>query len=295
MTATRCCYDWAHAQVTTEDGDTEAEVDRLLAHEPDRTLSRLLCPRRLRPSTRYLAAVVPAFEAGRLAGLGLPVPDGPLTPAWPASGAPAELDLPVYHHWSFGTSLDGDFESLVRSLTPRALPGDIGTRPMDIGAAGHGLPALPAGHPGRTVDLEGALRGAGTEARPWHKDTAAAFRTAYTAALNPGPDGSALTPPVYGSAQAGTKGLPSPQAGPSWLRELNLDPRHRAAAALGAEVVRRHQEDLVAAAWDQAAELRRANEALRQGQVQGKKILTVVVAVGGAGDGVDVPLIAPGF
>ncbi|MFJ5830908.1 DUF3892 domain-containing protein [Streptomyces sp. NPDC093089] len=261
---------WAHAQVAADEEAGEAEVDRILAEEPDRTLSRLLCPRRLRPSTRYLAAVVPAFDAGRLAGLGLPVPEGELHPAWPATGElPEETEwvLPVYHHWRFATGLDGDFESLVRALTPRALPGDIGTRPMDVGAAGGGLPELAAGHPGRVLDLEGALRSAGTEPRAWHGETAAAFRTAYKAALDPGPLNTALTPPVYGSAQAGTVGLPSPQAGPLWLRELNLDPRHRVAAALGAEVVRRNQEDLVAAAWDQAAELRRANETLRQGQL----------------------------
>ncbi|MFE0647156.1 hypothetical protein ACFVZH_01010 [Streptomyces sp. NPDC059534] len=261
---------WAHAQVATDEGAGEAEVDRILAEEPDRTLSRLLCPRRLRPRTRYVAAVVPAFDAGRLAGLGLPVPEGSLRPAWPAVGEQPEVTewlLPVYHHWGFATGLDGDFESLVRALTPRALPGDVGTRPVDVGAAGGGLPAPPAGHPGRVLDLEGALRTAGTDPLPWHPETAAAFRTAYKAALDPGPLNTALVPPVYGSAQAGTAGLPSPQAGPTWLRELNLDPRHRAAAALGAEVVRRNQEDLVAAAWDQAAELRRANELLRQGQL----------------------------
>ncbi|WP_410539930.1 hypothetical protein [Streptomyces sp. KL2] len=262
---------WAHAQVATDDGASPAEVDRLLAEAPERTLSRLLCPRRLRPRTRYLAAVVPAFEAGRLAGLGLPVPDGDLQPAWPrADERPAQTEwlLPVYHHWRFATGLDGDFESLVRNLTPRALPGDVGTRPLDVGAAGGGLPELTSGHPGRTVDLEGALRSAGTEPRPWHKATAAAFRAAYKDVLDPGPDGTDFTPPLYGAAQAGVPGgLPSPQAGPAWLRDLNLDPRHRAAAALGAEVVRRNQEDLVAAAWDQAAELRRINEVLRQGQL----------------------------
>ncbi|MGW8352267.1 hypothetical protein [Streptomyces wedmorensis] len=261
---------WAHAQVATDEGAGEAEVDRILAEEPDRTLSRLLCPRRLRPRTRYVAAVVPAFDAGRLAGLGLPVPEGALRPAWPAAGEQPEVTewlLPVYHHWRFTTGLDGDFESLVRALTPRALPGDVGTRPVDVGAAGGGLPEPPSGHPGRVLDLEGALRTAGTDPHPWHAETAAAFRTAYKAALDPGPLNTALIPPVYGSAQAGTAGLPSAQAGPTWLRELNLDPRHRAAAALGAEVVRRNQEDLVAAAWDQAAELRRANEVLRQGQL----------------------------
>lgn len=262
---------WVHAQVATDDGASPAEVDRVLAEEPDRTLSRLLCPRRLHPRTRYLAAVVPAFEAGRLAGLGLPVPDGDLQPAWPAPDErPQETEwlLPVYHHWRFATGLDGDFESLVRDLTPRALPGNVGTRPLDVGAAGGGLPELPAGHPGRTLDLGGALRGAGTEPRPWHKETAAAFRAAYKGVLNPGPDGTGFTPPLYGAAHAGVQGgLPSPQTGPAWLRGLNLDPRHRAAAALGAEVVRRNQEDLVAAAWDQAAELRRINEVLRQGQL----------------------------
>ncbi|KOT34851.1 hypothetical protein ADK41_25740 [Streptomyces caelestis] len=261
---------WAHAQIAVDATNDDAEVDRILAEEPDRTLSRLLCPRRLRPRTRYLAAVVPAFEAGRLAGLGLPVPAGDLQPAWPPRAErPGEGEwlLPVYHHWRFATGLDGDFESLVRHLTPRALSGDVGTRPVDVGAAGGGLPALPDGHPGRVFDLEGALRTAATDAQPWHEETATIFRTAYKAALDAGPLNTRLTPPIYGSAQADTRGLPSAQAGPLWLHQLNLDPRHRAAAALGAEVVRSNQEDLVAAAWDQAAEVRRANEVLRQGQL----------------------------
>ncbi|MET9479623.1 DUF3892 domain-containing protein [Streptomyces sp. NPDC006638] len=279
---------WAHAQVTTNapTGGTAypEEVNDLLAHAPERTLSRLLCPRRLTPETAYLAAVVPAFEAGRLTGLGRPLPPADRTelrPAWPpVPGAEEPWQLPVYHHWFFGTGLDGDFESLVQALTPRALPGDVGTRPLDVGRAGDGLPALPPGGPGRLVDLQGALRTAGTEPLPWHEPTAAAFRAAYSRVLDGGPPGAAgepeLAPPVYGAAQAGgpparTPGggtrLPSPQAGPYWLRQVNLDPRHRAAAALGAEVVRHHQEDLVAAAWDQAADLRRANDALRQGQL----------------------------
>ncbi|WP_406723869.1 hypothetical protein WJ438_03205 [Streptomyces sp. GD-15H] len=278
-------WGWAHAQVVTDGDLGDGAIDALLTGDPDRTLSRLLCPRRLASDTSYLAAVVPAFEAGRLSGLGrdLPAADRDhLRPAWPPLESAQPWQLPVYHHWRFTTGLDGDFESLVRDLTPRALPGKVGTRPLDVGRAGNGLPELREGAPGRIVDLQGALATAGTEPLPWHAGTADDFADAYTEILDGsapasgGGEGPELTPPVYGAAQAGgrnavtTNGgtkLPSPQAGPYWLRELNLDPRHRVAAALGGEVVRRHQEDLVAAAWDQAAEIRRANDALRQGQL----------------------------
>ena len=37
---------------------------------PERSLSRLLCPRMLQPNTDYIACVVPTFELGRRAGLG---------------------------------------------------------------------------------------------------------------------------------------------------------------------------------------------------------------------------------
>ena len=42
-----------------------------LEGDPARSISRLLCPRRLQPLTSYLACVVPAFEIGRKAGLNL--------------------------------------------------------------------------------------------------------------------------------------------------------------------------------------------------------------------------------
>ncbi|PWW63097.1 hypothetical protein [Actinokineospora spheciospongiae] len=266
---------WAHAQVVTQgldNTDSAGSVGAVLANHPELATSRLLSPRRLLPQTRYVAAVVPAFEAGRLTGLGRELTtedEARLRPAWTAAGPTAkekDWELPVYHHWRFGTGLDGDFESLVTRLTPRALPGTAGARRLDVSDPGGGLPKL-ADH--GVVDLAGALRTAGTDPRPWHADTADEVGDALERVLDagPDPDDPALTPPVHGSTHAGTTGMPSPQAGPKWLRTLNRDPRHRAAAGLGAEVVRAHQEELVAAAWDQAAEVRRANEALRQGQL----------------------------
>jgi hypothetical protein len=54
---------------------------------------------------------------------------------------------------------------------------------------------------------------------------------------------------------------------PVWLRTLNLDPRYRAAASLGADLVRANQEALALSAWDQAGQARTANQVLRQGQM----------------------------
>ena len=49
--------------------------------------------------------------------------------------------------------------------------------------------------------------------------------------------------------------------------QLNLDPRYRGVAAFGTHVVQEHQEALMASAWEQAAELREANQRLRQLQL----------------------------
>ena len=64
---------WAHAQVTGSRPDSRVAAEQSLAGDPALTVSRLLCPRRLDPVTEYLACVVPAFELGRKAGLGLPI------------------------------------------------------------------------------------------------------------------------------------------------------------------------------------------------------------------------------
>ena len=131
-----------------------------MAGDPALTVSRLLCPRRLDPATDYLACVVPAFELGRKAGLGLPIEpadEQKLEPAW-ASGAqsPPQVTLPVYFYWEFRTGTGGDFEALVRLLEPREMPREVGKRQMDISQPGFQITPPPP--PGTTLELEGALR-----------------------------------------------------------------------------------------------------------------------------------------
>jgi hypothetical protein len=267
---------WAHAQVT---GASRAALGTALASQPERTLSRLVCPRRLRPSTPYLACVVPAFEVGRRAGLGLPVEDNAtLAPAW-ASGvtAPGDLDLPVYHAWRFRTGVGGDFEELVRRLQPRELPPAVGKRGIDVSEPGFDVSA-PAPV---VLGLEGALRAVGSTPDEWTDAARVPFQTALRPLLNLSWELAAgstdsdpvLGPPIYGCWHAGVHTVPQGSAPPPawpppfWLDALNLDPRHRAVAALGTAVVQTQQEALMASAWAQLGDIQKINQRLRQAQL----------------------------
>lgn len=262
---------WAHAQVT---GAARGELRQALAGDPARTVARLLCPRRLDPATEYLACVVPTFEVGRKAGLGLPLgADERLAPAW-AAGA-ASVTLPVYHAWEFRTGLGGDFEELVARLQPRALPAGVGKRPLVVGRPGFAI--APPPDPEATLGLEGALRPLDSAPDPWPEQARAPFQAALAKILNTpwelatqaGAGGDPVVgPPVYGGWHAGAHLVgPAAPPAPPWLDELNLDPRHRAVAALGTRVAQAQQEELMAAAWEQLGVIERVNQRLRQAQL----------------------------
>lgn len=247
---------WAHVQVSGIAAADDAVA--LLAREPTRAIARLLCPRRLEPGTRYRACVVPTFEAGRRAGLGLEIlAASALAPAWGSSGP---VELPVYHHWEFTTGDTPGFEVLARRLRPQPGLTGIGTRPLDAGDPGSGIPPSATPVP---LALDGAL-GAASTARPPVPPVPPvppALAQAIKSRLDQ-PD--RVGPPRYGRWLAAA---PRNSAGASWLDELNLDPVRRVAAALGTRVVQRRQEELMAACWDQVGELLRANQILRQGEV----------------------------
>jgi hypothetical protein len=60
--------------------------------------------------------------------------------------------------------------------------------------------------------------------------------------------------------------LVRPVISPSWKHQLNLDPRYRALAAAGAQVVQANQEEYVRRAWDQVQDILLANDKLRGAQ-----------------------------
>src|SRR4051812_6002640 len=258
---------WAHGQAIVAGQET---LDDVIAGRPERTASRLVCPRRLDPETRYLACVVPAFMAGRRAGLGLPPDDADaeLRRAWEPR-ADAETVLPVYFSWSFATGTGGDFESLARALKARPIPAEVGTHEVYVGAAGSPLPALPPGAAGAVVALRGALVPPEVPAPPWPPATRAQVQQGLRRLLDlsaqrlgtggPPPTGPPVTPPLYARWLAAQPTVPTPAAGPAWLRTLNLDPRHRAVAGLATRIVQAEQERLMDQAWAQVGEIEQAN------------------------------------
>lgn len=259
-------YAWAHAQVVTPEGtpgvDTIDDDERL-------NLSRVICPRRLEPMRGYRACLVPAFDDGVDAGLGRTIDREEIGPAW-GENSPATVDLPVYHTWDFATGPSGDFETLVERLRARDLPDGVGRRSMYIGRAGLGLPDLEPDDDGAILPREGALRDPeGPDRAPMPEPPRTQVQSALRTLVNATAEGAGgdgpdpLAPPLYGRWPARHHTAPPDGDPPRWLGELNLDPRDRAAAAIGARAVQVHQDDLVHAAWEQLGDVERANRKLR--------------------------------
>jgi hypothetical protein len=270
---------WAHAQLAGAVGDFH-QAGPQAENAPDAALSRLLSPRRLAASTAYAAFVVPAFETGRRKGLGLELTATPVRkPSWGADNP--DRRFPVYHSWRFSTGEDSSFEGLVRRLRARAVGAGFGQRPMKIEAGALGIEPddLPA-----SVGLEGALQPLDPQRAAYPGDVpGAAGADLLTARLDAAAlgllpadqggeslgDDPIVLPPMYGARHAGVVLLSEVREDDpvGWVRELNLDPRNRAAAGLGARVVREQQEDLMALAWAQVGHLRDANQRLREGEL----------------------------
>ncbi|HEY0375617.1 MAG TPA: hypothetical protein VGC87_01515 [Pyrinomonadaceae bacterium] len=275
---------WAHAQVTRS--AAVPNVPDALAQQ-ERTVSRLLCPRRLEPATAYYACLVPTYAVGRMAGLGesFTIEDErALRAAWttaPVGSAQTTLRLPVYHHWEFSTGMAGDFEALARRLQPRPLRAEVGVKEMDVSRPGWGVGPFPAKAAGAVVKLEGALRNPNVPTAPWPDDVRVPFQTKLRQILDTSAkpvsatSAPAVGPPLYGQWYPKLESLPAAGAPPYWLSEVNLDPRYRVAAGLGALVVRYRQEELMAEAWDQLAAQEADHEQRKRAQLAEEVGLTL--------------------
>jgi hypothetical protein len=249
---------WAHVQVIADPGAQVVPME-LLATAPDSVRSRLLFPGTLDAFASYYACVVPAFTADGSGGL---------VPAW-TTGSKPPLSLPVYYAWEFTTGDVGDFGTLAALLKVRTLSASVGTRTLSVEDAGFGLP--PAG----SAPMPGVLRPLESTPASWNAPTD--FKTALAGVLDtPSTDAAPLLkPPIYGRWFAGVQSVDG-SAPPSWLSDLNLDPRYRAFAGAGARVVEAEQEDLLASAWAQLGDVEQANHLLRIGQLSRGAIASIV-------------------
>jgi hypothetical protein len=263
-------WSWAHVQRIVRPGEAGSEGEAL-AQAPDLNVSRLMCPRRLAPNRRWLACVVPAWDAGVAAGLGVARrdPEGPLEPAW--SPGRSDLELPVYFHWEFDTGVTGDFEFLARRLKPVRATVQSRTEELArrariyLGTADdrpETLAALPPDDPQSYARLDAPLEIMDQPAAEVAETPQAFSAVVERATTQTGGEAAALLPPLYGERHAQRFHVATGERSGKWLDELNLDPRTRIAARYGGDTVRRFQEELMEVAWQQIGDVLAANEQL---------------------------------
>ncbi|MEZ5911400.1 MAG: hypothetical protein R3D84_03520 [Paracoccaceae bacterium] len=263
---------WAFAHVQMNTRDDAAVALAALADRPALGFSRLLCPRRLEPLTRYTLFLVPAYERGRLAGLGLD-PEAETAPealAWDASRWDP-VELPVYASSTFRTDEGLNLEAQLRRL--RSLDDTEADALADA-------ETFETSHPGwfdqnwpdnPTLTEQRALMPTGYE--PGNPGMAGTFNTNMARVLNEVIRGEleiealdeADEDPLVAMPPYGFRYRDDPvirAGGPLWVEGVNLDPRFRLVAQLGAACVRDHQEDLMAEAWRQYPEIIAANREL---------------------------------
>lgn len=282
---------WAFAHVHVAHGDTRSsDLAGLIAARPDLHVARLLCMRRLEPNTAYTLMLVPATEAGRLAGLGKTEAASPFDmTAWDGTSA-AGLELPVYHQTRFVTSVLEDFELLVRRLQPFLIDEDSDVATPVQAFAGEPRYYEGYANPDAAFEVQDALMRADRSVQAYNTDPqlASLLKATLESVIKgedvaPGDDGPdkedpLVAMPPYGWRFKRQKTLDATQADQgSFVDRINLDLKFRHAAGLGAETVRRNQEHFSRICWSQYRDIVAANLALAR--LNAARLLTERLAV----------------
>ena len=168
---------WAHVHVnrnivgpgdnpiSTNEPAFIGQFKNVLNENPDLAYARLISPRKLGENTAYHAFLVPTFESGRLAGLG--IDPGSVTGftantiAWsdyPDRAVQEPNSFPYYYRWYFRTSTIGDFEYLVRLLQPKVADSRVGRRDIDVQEPGSNIDGITDARLDGILRLGGALQ-----------------------------------------------------------------------------------------------------------------------------------------
>lgn len=273
---------WAHVHSNFGDPDTPLEdlIGSLRSKsetDPDGLFSRIICPRKLEQDVLYHAFLIPAFEAGRLAGLDLPSETTPAQQsAW--TDAALNLELPVYYRWQFRTGANADFETLLRMMQARPeLDPRVGIQDLDCTHPGYikteQSGEVPAPNPD-VLGMCGAIKQLSTvpvklnepvKDQPFVQEVKKHLDLVVQSenlAADP-----IVTIPFYGFHHAKTVADLTPDFQPElsgWPHALNRDPRNRAAAALGTMVVQAQQDKFMQSAWVQLPRINEINRSIKQ-------------------------------
>ncbi len=261
---------WAHVQ-SSRPADEVAAVDT----EPDALRARLLAPRWLEPDVTYRCALVNGFRAGA---------DEVSEPAWPdpsdTDPADKEVVLDVFDTWTFTTAReDGDFESLCELLRSADEVERLGIREVDVTKPGVDVEWPDKAEYPVVAELIGALAdpdGIVDRPPPHNAAFVEAVEPMLAESLSRAKDEDAPADGYDAAVDDPVVGLPFYGAWPSratevptggWAHEVNVRSDHRMAAGLGARIVRRHQEALMAAAWDQLGDVRGVGDELNRARL----------------------------
>jgi hypothetical protein len=280
---------WAHVHSNADIPDSELSnfekfllsLNKTRNDDPDQFYCRLISARHLKPNTAYTAFLVPAFETGRLAGLGESQDKIKVVkaqqPSWTTAGG-ANGEMPVYFEWYFRTSEKVDFEELVKALVPRPMDQRVGIRDMDASRpgfvrAGNPLLEIPGTSPS-IIGLEGALKSPYTVSTVFPNPASARdFQLELQKIVNITATQPAdlvgdpiVTVPLYGSRHAkksATDIVTLDIDSASWVNDLNRDPRTRVPAGFGTRVMQKNQERYMREAWRQVERILDANRRIR--------------------------------
>ena len=286
---------WAHVQINralqtdpndpSKHDDLTDEIDHMISSNPDIALSRLVCPRKLDAETNYTAFLIPSFEVGRLAGLGQdPSTTDVLSPSWTSSDlASGNKQMPFYYSWDFETGVDGDFESLVKKLEAKTVE-SLPQRTLNIESlATHFQTEITTNSPQNTATTKTLELGSALMPQIFTLDTWPNASNADGVVQNEiindlnqnlGSIDASTTqdpivniPPTYGQHYVNNVNL----SNPDWLAQSNTTPRDRAITALGAALVKKHQDTLMTHAWEKLGQVQEINKKIYQAQL-GKEV-----------------------
>ena len=291
--------------ISTDMSAVLPRVQAIIASNPDLAYARIVCPRRLADNTGYHAFLVPTFETGRLAGVGQDPAGAPFATA--SAWSAGQVEMPIYFRWYFRTGDKGDFEYLVSLLKPQPIDIRVGTRDMDVQDPGSNIPGITDTGLGGVLRLGGALEVPPADVTDpaeqalrnkydtWDQPYPHPFQVKLAAFINLPDDYAAqaaadannasgitgvagdpdplITAPLYGRWHALTQRLLTKRDGTpadnrtNWVHKLNLDPRFRVPAAVGAQVVEEHAEEYMDYAWEQIGDVLAANQKIRHLQL----------------------------